>query len=91
MPEFKWNILNFGYGVHFKHEEMLSHSFDKFYVVAKFELPKIEDLHLTTFQFASRCRYIDLGKHQKNSPVSYLSNPLAYCKKIVPYVEFYKK
>ena len=47
MPELKRNILNFGYGVNFKYEGMLSHSFDKFYVVAKFELPRVEDLKLT--------------------------------------------
>ena len=28
MPELKRNILNFGYGVNFKYEGMLSHSFD---------------------------------------------------------------
>ena len=28
---------------------MLAHSFDRFYVVTKFEMPKIEDLKLTTF------------------------------------------
>ena len=48
MPELKRNILNFGYGVNFKYKGMLPHSFDKFYVVAKFELPKVEDLRLTT-------------------------------------------
>ena len=60
-------------------------------MVATFKLPKIEDLHFTTFQFDSRCRYIDLGKDQKNYPTSYLPNFLAYCKKILPYVQFYKK
>ena len=40
MPKLKWNILNFGYGVNFKYEGMLSHSFDQFYIVTKFELPK---------------------------------------------------
>ena len=44
MPELKRNILNFGYGVNFKYKGMLSHSIDRFYVVAKFELPKVEDL-----------------------------------------------
>ena len=48
MPELKRNILNFGYGINFKYEGMLSHSFDRFYVVTKFELPKVEDLKLTT-------------------------------------------
>ena len=33
MPELKRNILNFGYGVNYKYEGMLSHSFDRFYIV----------------------------------------------------------
>ena len=49
MPELKRNVLNFGYGVNFQYEGMLSHSFDRFYVVTKFELPKIKELRLTTF------------------------------------------
>ena len=40
MPELKQNILNFGYGVNFKYEGMLSHSFDQFYIVTRSELPK---------------------------------------------------
>ena len=35
MPELKKNVLNFRYGVNFKYEGMLTHSFDRFYVVAK--------------------------------------------------------
>ena len=48
MPELKRNILNFGYRVTFKYEGMLSHSFDRFYVVTKFELLKVEDLKCKT-------------------------------------------
>ena len=33
MPELKRNVLNFGYGVNFKYEEMSIHSFNRFYVV----------------------------------------------------------
>ena len=51
MPGLKKNILNFGYGVKFKYEGMLSHSFDRFYIVTKFELPKATDLKFTTFGF----------------------------------------
>ena len=36
---------------------MLSHSFDQFYIVMKFELPKTEDLRLTTFKFDFECSY----------------------------------
>ena len=56
MPELKKNVLNFGYRINFKHEGMLAHSFDRFYVVTKFEMPKIEDLKLTTFTFDFACR-----------------------------------
>ena len=44
MPELKKNVLDFGYGTNFKYEGMLTHSFDTFYVVTKFEMLKIEDL-----------------------------------------------
>ena len=42
MPELKKNVLNFGYGVNLKYEGTLSHSFDRFYVVTKFEMPKVQ-------------------------------------------------
>ena len=58
MQELKRNILNLGYGVNFKYEGMLSHSFNRFYVVAKFELPKVEDLRLTTVDLDSKCSYL---------------------------------
>ena len=57
MPELKRNILNFGYGVNFKYDGMLSHSFDRFYIVTKFELPKTKDLRLATFKFDFTCSY----------------------------------
>ena len=39
MPELKHNVLRFGYGVNFTYEGMLSHSFDRFYVVMRIEIP----------------------------------------------------
>ena len=57
MPKLKRNILNFGYGVNFKYEGMLSHSFDQFYIVTKFELPKTKGLRLATFRFDFECSY----------------------------------
>ena len=35
MPELKKNILNFGYSAKFKYEGMLTHTFDRFYVITK--------------------------------------------------------
>ena len=42
MPKLKKYVLNFRYGANFKYEEMLTHSFDRFYIVAKHEIPKVE-------------------------------------------------
>ena len=32
-PELQRNILKFGYGINYKYEGMLAHSFDRFYIV----------------------------------------------------------
>ena len=86
MLKLKRNILNFGHGANFKYEGMLLHSFAIFYVVTKFEILKILDLHLTTVQFDSKCHYLDIGKDKNNlSSSSYLPKLLAYCEKIVPF------
>ena len=53
MPKLKRNILNFEYGVKFKYEGMLFHSFDRFHMVTKFKLPRVEDLKFTTTDFDS--------------------------------------
>ena len=41
-PELKKNILKFGYGINYKYEGMLAHSFDRFYIVTTFILPSIK-------------------------------------------------
>ena len=84
MPKLKRNILNFGYGVNFKYEGMLSHSFDQFHVVAKFELPKVEDLKLMTINFDTTYCYLDGNGN-------YIRKLLRHCLRIVPYIEFYKR
>ena len=80
MPELKRNILNFGSGVNFKYEGMLSHSFDQFYIVTKFELPKTKDLRLATFKFDFECSYANHTSTNTN-----YAKLLKYCMKIVPY------
>ena len=84
MPELKRTILNFGYGVNFKYERMLSHSFDRFYVVTKFELSKVEDLKLTTIDFDPTCSYLD-------SDGKYMPKLKRHCLRIAPYIDFYKR
>ena len=79
MPKLKRNILNFGYGVNFKYEGTLSHSFDRFYIVTKFELPKTEDLRLMTFKFDFECSYAN-----STSTNTHYAKLLKYCMKIMP-------
>ena len=84
MPELKKNVLNFGYGANLKYKGMLAHSFDRFYVVTKFEMPKIEDLKLTTFTFDFACRHLMSDK-------PFMQKYLKHCQRIVPYIRLYQK
>ena len=65
MLEVERNVLKFGYGIKYKYKGTLSYSFDRFYVVIKFELPKVEDLKLTTISYDSDCQYLDNIKECK--------------------------
>ena len=85
MPELKKNVLGFGYGANFKHEKMLSHSFYTYYVVAKYEMPKIKDLKLTMFSFDLTCNHLNISRK------SYLLRYTKHCRRIAPYVKFYKQ
>ena len=58
MPELKQNVLRFGYRVNFRYEGMLAHSFDRFYVVTRIEIPKVLNLKLTVFQFDYNCTHV---------------------------------
>ena len=83
--ELKKNILKFGYSINYKYEGMLSHSFNRFHVVTKLVLPRIEDLKFITIQFDSSCKYLDTGKGKSEYSFDYIPNITAYCKQIVPY------
>ena len=63
---------------------MREHSFDQFYMVAKFKLPKVEDLRPATINFDSRCSYLDGND-------SYLAKFMRHCLKNMPYMELYKR
>ena len=69
-------------------EGMHSHPFDRFYVVANFGLPRVEDSKLTTTEFDSKCTYLARNDTQS---ASYFPKLLVYCLKIVSYMEFYKQ
>ena len=88
MSELKHNILRFGYRVNFRYEDMLSHSFDRFYVVTKIEIPNVSDLNLTMFQFDYNCSHVvNIEKGTRftiSSTIKEMFN--VYCKNIIPYM-----
>ena len=84
MPELKKNVLNFRYSTNFKYEGMLTHSFDRFYVVTKFEMPKIENPQLTMFTFDFACKHL-------MSDRTFMQKYLKHCQRMVPYVRLYQK
>ena len=59
---------------------MLSHSFDRFYIVKRFELPKTKDLRLVTLKFDFKCSYANHIRTNTN-----YAKLLKYCMKIAPY------
>ena len=84
MPKLKKSVLNFGYGTNFKYEGMLTHSFNRIYVVTRYEIPKVEHLQFTTFTFDLTCNHLNISK----SP---LLRYVKHCRRIAPYVTFYKQ
>ena len=92
MLELKHNILRFGYGVNFRYEGRLSHSFDRFYIVTKIEIPKVSDLNLTLFQFDYNCSHVvNIEKGTGFTILSTIKEMFdIYCRNIIPYMYLYK-
>ena len=90
-PELKNNILKFGYGINSKYEEMLAHSFDRFYVVTKFILPTIKNLKFSKLNHDDTCAYLKEKNGHTEKAKEYILDLLLYCRKIKPYVDYYKQ
>ena len=90
-PELQRNILNFGYGINYKYEGMLAHSFDRFYVVTKFMLPMIGDLKFSKLDFDYTCAYTEKEYAPNMDSRKYMLELRAYCNKIKPFVTYYKR
>ena len=90
-PELQRNILNFGYGINYKYEGMLGHSFDRFYVVTKFMLPMIGDLKFSKLDYVYTCMYMKKEYAPNTDSRKYLLELKTYCNKIKPFVTYYSK
>ena len=82
-PELQRNILNFGYGINYKYEGMLAHSFDM--------LPMIGDLKFSKLDFDYTCAYREKQYAPNTVSRKYMLELRAYCNKIKPVVTYYNK
>ena len=89
-PELKKNILNFGYGINYKYEGMLAHSFDRFYVVTKFILPSVRDLNFSKLNYDNTCAYLDNTNICNADTKKQMLVLIMFCKKMQPFVIYYK-
>ena len=58
-PEVQKDILKFGYGINYKYQGMVAHSFNRFYLVTKFILPTMDDIKLSPINYNGECRYLE--------------------------------
>ena len=88
-PELHKNILKFGYGINYKYEGMLAHSFDRFYIVTKFVLPSMGDIKFSRLDFGHSCTYMNKEYAPNMDSRKYLTELKTYCSKIRPFVSHY--
>ena len=85
-PELQKNILKFGYGINYKYEGMLTHSFDRFYIVTKFMLPSMGDIKFSNLNFDHSCTYMNKKYAPNTDSSKCLAELKTYCNKIKPFV-----
>ena len=85
-PELQRNIFKFGYGINYKYEGMLAHSFDRFYIIVKFMLPSMGDLKFSNLNFDHSCTYMNKEYMPNTASRKYLAELKTYCNKIKPFV-----
>ena len=88
-PELQKNILKFGYGINYKYEGMLVHSFDRFYTVTKFMLPSIGDIKISRLNFDHSCAYMSKEYAPNMDSRKYLTELKTYWNKIRPFASHY--
>ena len=88
-PEVQKIILKFGYGINYKYEGMLAHSFDRFYIVTKFMLPSMGDIKFSKLNFDHTSTYMNKEYAPNTDSRKYLTELKTYCNKIKPFVSHY--
>ena len=73
------NILKFGYGINYKYEGMLAHSFHRFCIVTKFILPSMRDLKFSKMNLDHTCTYMNKEYAPNMDSRNYLTELKTYC------------
>ena len=63
---------------------MLTHSFDRFYIVTKFMLPSMGDIKFSKLNFYHTCAYMNKEYSPNMDSRKYLTELKTYCNKIKP-------
>ena len=70
---------------------MITHSFDRFYVVIKFILPTLDDLKLSPINYDGESEYLEnLNEDNNEEMKTCIKDLITYCVKLRPYMAFYK-
>ena len=67
------------------------HSFDRFYMVTNFMLPSLGDLKFSDQNYDNTCAYLDNKNAQNTEAPKYMLVLKTFCKKIEPFVVYYKR
>ena len=70
---------------------MLAHSFDRFYEVTKFMLPSLGDLKFSDINYDNTCIYVHKRNTQNTETQKYILDLKTFCRKIEPFVTYYKR
>ena len=89
--ELQNNILKFGYGINYKYVGKIFHSYDRFYVVTKFELSKVQDLKFDDIPYDERYNHLDEAKTKGGYNTGMIDEIKQYCIKIAPHIDYYRK
>ena len=78
--------MNSGYGINYKYEGMLAHSFDRFYMITKFILPSIGDLNFSNLNYDNVNAYLDIKNISDTDSEKHMLDLMTFCKKIEPFL-----
>ena len=70
---------------------MLTHSFDRFYVVTKFIFSSTGDLNFSKLNYDNTCAYLDNKNVCNSDSKKHMLDLMTFCKKIEPFVLYYKR